>query len=51
MKIRLLLLSALLLLLTPGCKPSFTFNGSMLDYTKYKTVHVSEFPIRAALVY
>lgn len=35
----------------PGCIPSFTFNGSPIDYTVYKTIHVSEFPIRAALVY
>ena len=26
-------------------------NGSALDYNIYKTIHVSEFPIRAALVY
>lgn len=34
-----------------GCKISFTLNGSAIDYTVYKTIHVSEFPIRAALVY
>lgn len=34
-----------------SCIPSYKFNGSALDYTIYKTVHVSEFPIRAALVY
>ena len=34
-----------------ACKIGITMNGSMLDYTVYKTVHVSEFPIRAALVY
>ncbi len=34
-----------------GCKISFTLNGSAIDYNVYKTVHVSEFPIRAALVY
>ena len=34
-----------------GCIPSDKLNGSALDYTVYKTVHVSEFPIRAALVY
>lgn len=42
---------AVLALLTPGCVPRFTFNGSVLDYSVYKTIHVSEFPIRAALVY
>lgn len=34
-----------------GCIPSYKFNGSALDYSVYKTVNVSEFPIRAALVY
>lgn len=34
-----------------GCIPSYKFNGSALDYSVYKTVSVSEFPIRAALVY
>lgn len=35
----------------PACKISYKFNGSALDYTVYKTIHVSEFPIRAALAY
>ena len=26
-------------------------NGSMLNYDIYKTIYISEFPIRAALVY
>ena len=34
-----------------ACIPSFKLNGSALDYNIYKTIHVSEFPIRAALVY
>ncbi len=34
-----------------GCVPSYKLNGASLDYNVYKTVHVSEFPIRAALVY
>lgn len=34
-----------------GCKIGFSMNGSAIDYTVYKTVSVSEFPIRAALVY
>lgn len=52
MKLRLLLFIILspLLLLT-GCKPVFTFNGSILNYDIYKTIYVSEFPIRASLVY
>lgn len=34
-----------------GCRISYKLNGAALDYNIYKTVHVSEFPIRAALVY
>lgn len=30
---------------------SYTFNGSAIDYSIYRTIQVSEFPIRAALVY
>lgn len=40
-----------LMLGTGGCVPRYTFNGSALDYSVYKTIHVSNFPIRAALVY
>ena len=49
--LRTLLLGMALLISVPGCRISYKFNGSALDYTVYKTVHVSEFPIRAALVY
>lgn len=34
-----------------ACRISYKFNGAALDYSVYKTIHVSEFPIRAALVY
>lgn len=34
-----------------GCVPSYKFNGSALNYDIYKTINISEFPIRAALVY
>lgn len=34
-----------------GCIPSYKFNGSALNYNIYKTISISEFPIRAALVY
>ncbi len=30
---------------------TYTFNGSAIDYTVYRTIAVSDFPIRAALVY
>ena len=38
-------------LMHQGCVPSYKLNGSAIDYTVYRTVHVGEFPIRAALVY
>lgn len=34
-----------------SCRISYKFNGAALDYNVYRTIHVSEFPIRAALVY
>ena len=37
--------------LTTSCRISFTLNGAAIDYNVYKTIHVGEFPIRAALVY
>lgn len=36
---------------THSCRISYKLNGAALDYNVYKTVHISEFPIRAALVY
>lgn len=48
------LLCAALLLMTAafsGCRIRFTANGSAIDYTIYHTISISEFPIRAALVY
>lgn len=40
-----------LLCVPQGCRVSLQFNSSALDYNIYKTIHVGEFPIRAALVY
>lgn len=34
-----------------GCVPNYKFNGSALNYDIYKTINISDFPIRAALVY
>lgn len=34
-----------------GCRISYKLNGAALDYSVYKTVHIDNFPIRAALVY
>lgn len=47
---KLLTLISILVLLS-GCTISYKFNGSALNYDIYKTIHISEFPIRAALVY
>lgn len=43
--------SMLMMVAVAGCRISYKFNGSALDYTVYKTISVSQFPIRAALVY
>lgn len=37
--------------LLSGCTISYKFNGSALNYDIYKTINITEFPIRAALVY
>ena len=49
--LRPLALAAALCAAMPACKINYTFNGSVIDYSVYKTIHVAEFPIRAALVY
>ena len=46
-----LLMLALLLLSLPGCSISYKLNGAALDYSKYKTLRIGSFPIRAAMVY
>ena len=40
-----------LAIVSQACSISYTFNGAILDYSIYKTISVSNFPIRAALVY
>lgn len=45
------LMSLLIAIGCAGCVPTFTFNGSILNYDVYKTIDIREFPIRAALVY
>lgn len=39
------------MLIMGGCIPSFKFNGSALNYDVYRTIDITDFPIRAALVY
>lgn len=45
------LIVAIAILMPSGCRISYGPNGSAIDYNIYKTIHVGEFPIRAALVY
>lgn len=47
----LLSMVAIVLAAMSSCKISVTLNGAPIDYSVYKTIHVGEFPIRAALVY
>ncbi len=49
-KVIFILLAAMAFSLT-GCIPSFRMNGTAINYDIYKTIDISEFPIRAALVY
>lgn len=46
-----MVLGALLLVVPQSCRIIYKLNGASIDYTVYKTIHVGEFPIRAALVY
>lgn len=50
-RLRPLLIALILPIALGGCRISYKLNGAALDYNIYHTVHVSEFPIRAALVY
>ena len=44
----LLVLAAFLL---TACSVSYKFNGSSIDYTKTKTIQISDFPIRSSYVW
>lgn len=39
------------LMLFSGCTISYKFNGTIIDYSKVKTMSIEEFPNRAAMVY
>ena len=41
----------LLILLLSSCSVSYKFNGASIDYTKTKTIQISDFPIRANYVW
>lgn len=40
-----------LMVIMQGCTISYRFNGSAINYDIYHTIDITEFPIRAALVY
>ena len=40
-----------IVIISQACSISYKFNGATLDYNIYKTIYISNFPIRAALVY
>ena len=50
-KLKLILIICLSSFLLSSCKISFKFNGSILDYTKTKTISIADFPNKAELVY
>lgn len=48
--------TVILFLLAPllslsGCSVSYKFNGASIDYTKTKTIQISDFPIRSSYVW
>ncbi len=49
--LRAMAVAAVLIAVPQSCRISYKLNGASIDYTVYKTIHVGEFPIRAALVY
>ncbi len=49
--LRAMVVAAVLIAVPQSCRISYKLNGASIDYTVYKTIHVGEFPIRAALVY
>lgn len=40
-----------LILMVQSCTVAYKFNGASIDYNKVKTFTITEFPIKAALVY
>lgn len=45
------LAACLIILMLSSCTISYKFNGASINYNLIKTISVSDFPIRAALVY
>ena len=48
---RVIIYSILFMLVMGGCTISYKFNGASIDYSKTKSIAISEFPNNAALVY
>ena len=46
-----LLFASVISLMVVSCSISYKFNGSSIDYTKTKTISISDFPNTAELVY
>lgn len=46
-----LCITLFLVSLIQSCSISYKFNGASIDYTKTKTIQISEFPIRSAYVW
>ncbi len=45
------MVAALLVAVTGGCTVSYKFNGASIDYTKVKSISITDFPNMAELVY
>lgn len=45
------LLTIIILFVITGCTISYKFNGASIDYSKTKSIAISDFPNNAALVY
>lgn len=50
-KLKALICVLPLLAILQGCTISYRFNGSAINYDIYRTIDITDFPIRAALVY
>lgn len=50
-KLKVLIYILPLMIILQGCTISYRFNGSAINYDIYRTIDITDFPIRAALVY
>jgi hypothetical protein len=51
MMLNIVLIVTIILMLITSCSISYKFNGSSIDYTKTKSISISDFPNNAELVY